>query len=151
MSRMLERQLQYTFKDPGLAREACTHCSFPDPTCPSYQRLEFLGDAVIDLGVSRFFDSHYRYRLHVVDALQTAPWDGSSQEGLSQGHMRAGSCCQGTCMGTSWSTSTSVAANDMALTATAGPANVLETSIQQSGCAPDMARCIQELDPWADA
>ena len=57
---MLERQLQYTFKDPGLAREACTHCSFPDPSCPSYQRLEFLGDAVIDLGISRFFDRNYR-------------------------------------------------------------------------------------------
>ena len=70
---MLERQLQYTFRDPGLAREACTHCSFPDPSCPSYQRLEFLGDAVIDLGISRFFDRNYRcasLRVVIYDCMQ---------------------------------------------------------------------------------
>lgn len=41
----------YTFKDPLLLLEACTHNSWKDGS-PSYQRLEFLGDAVLDLLVT---------------------------------------------------------------------------------------------------
>lgn len=59
-SRALERALNYNFRDVGLAREACTHCSWPDNACPSYQRLEFLGDALIDLGITRYFVTTFR-------------------------------------------------------------------------------------------
>ena len=56
----MEGALGYTFRDVGLAREACTHCSWPDNGCPSYQRLEFLGDAIIDLGITRYFVTTFR-------------------------------------------------------------------------------------------
>ena len=52
--------LGYQFRDVRLAREACTHCSWPDNACPSYQRLEFLGDALIDLGITRYFVTTFR-------------------------------------------------------------------------------------------
>ncbi len=57
----LEAALGYTFEDPGLLRIALTHRSWanergePD----SYERLEFLGDAVLGLVASRWlFDRH---------------------------------------------------------------------------------------------
>ena len=58
--RALEAALGYKFRDVRLAREACTHCSWPDNACPSYQRLEFLGDALIDLGITRYFVTTFR-------------------------------------------------------------------------------------------
>ncbi|EXB63283.1 Ribonuclease 3-like protein 2 [Morus notabilis] len=48
----VERILGYSFTDKRLLEEALTHSSFfPDAT-PSYQRLEFLGDATLGLAVS---------------------------------------------------------------------------------------------------
>lgn len=51
----LERALGYRFRDPGLARAALTHRSYAnergDPGTPDNERLEFLGDAVLDLVV----------------------------------------------------------------------------------------------------
>ncbi|KAJ0973480.1 hypothetical protein J5N97_021439 [Dioscorea zingiberensis] len=45
----LEKLLQYTFRNPSLLVEALTHASYQVPDIPScYQRLEFLGDAVLD-------------------------------------------------------------------------------------------------------
>ncbi|KAK9673490.1 hypothetical protein RND81_12G170800 [Saponaria officinalis] len=45
----LESILNYTFKDPSLLVEALTHGSYMLPEIPRcYQRLEFLGDAVLD-------------------------------------------------------------------------------------------------------
>ena len=67
-SRALEGALGYEFRDKRIAREACTHCSWPDNTCPSYQRLEFLGDALIDLGITRYFVTTYRWACHAL------PW-----------------------------------------------------------------------------
>lgn len=49
----------YTFKDPALLTEALTHasCEF-DTNTQSYQRLEFLGDAVLDMVVMAIIAEH---------------------------------------------------------------------------------------------
>ncbi|KAJ6718138.1 hypothetical protein OIU79_006129 [Salix purpurea] len=47
--RYLESLLNYSFRDPSLLVEALTHGSYMLPEIPRcYQRLEFLGDAVLD-------------------------------------------------------------------------------------------------------
>ncbi|KAG6479140.1 ribonuclease 3-like protein 2 [Zingiber officinale] len=48
----IEGLLGYTFRDPSLLTEALTHGSHPDR--PSYQRLEFVGDAVLGLAFTKF-------------------------------------------------------------------------------------------------
>ncbi|KAF9466235.1 hypothetical protein BDZ94DRAFT_1212870 [Collybia nuda] len=54
----LEEKLGYTFHRSELLLEAVTHPSFThESSGPSYQRLEFLGDALLDLVVC-----HYLYR-----------------------------------------------------------------------------------------
>ncbi|CAG7966166.1 unnamed protein product [Penicillium olsonii] len=51
--------LGYTFKDPALLTEALTHASCEhDMTTQSYQRLEFLGDAVLDMVVMAIIAAH---------------------------------------------------------------------------------------------
>ena len=48
-------KLNYQFKDMKLLETALTHPSFGgDHHVPHYQRLEFLGDAVLELAVSRY-------------------------------------------------------------------------------------------------
>ena len=58
----LESFLGYSFRDRSLLLEALIHPSFPPENAdspPHYQRLEFLGDAVLQLVVTRFlFDTH---------------------------------------------------------------------------------------------
>ena len=53
----LQRQIGYWFDDPALLSEALTHKSFsnenPDSEIGCNERLEFLGDAVLDLVVSQ--------------------------------------------------------------------------------------------------
>jgi ribonuclease-3 len=52
----LQRRLGYTFRDPGLLRLALTHPSVahePDLPLQTNQRLEFLGDAVLQLVLTR--------------------------------------------------------------------------------------------------
>ncbi|KAG5574722.1 hypothetical protein H5410_054856 [Solanum commersonii] len=52
--RYLESLLHYKFNDPSLLVEALTHGSYMLPEIPRcYQRLEFLGDAVLDYVVTR--------------------------------------------------------------------------------------------------
>ena len=52
--------LGYRFKDESLLEIALTHPSLGgDKHIPHYQRLEFLGDAVLELAVSRYLFSHY--------------------------------------------------------------------------------------------
>ncbi|GFZ06041.1 dicer-like 2 [Actinidia rufa] len=46
--RHIESLLNYTFRDASLLVEALTHGSYMLPEIPSYQRLEFLGDSVLD-------------------------------------------------------------------------------------------------------
>lgn len=46
----LQRLIGHAFQNPGLLVEAITHASFPNNTTTlSYERLEFLGDAVLDM------------------------------------------------------------------------------------------------------
>ena len=54
----LEAQLEYVFKDKALITEALTHKSYKQ----SYdnERLEFLGDAVLDLIVGEYLFSKFR-------------------------------------------------------------------------------------------
>ena len=40
-------------------QEAVTHCSWPEANSSCYQRLEFLGDAVLDLLVTRHIFKTY--------------------------------------------------------------------------------------------
>ncbi|KAI8994876.1 hypothetical protein BDB01DRAFT_714743, partial [Pilobolus umbonatus] len=49
----------YTFKNPLLAVEALTHASLPNSTAPCYQRLEFLGDAILDFLIIRYLYEKY--------------------------------------------------------------------------------------------
>lgn len=44
-----EQVLQYQFRDPRLLAEALTHASIADHRLRSNERMEFLGDAVLDL------------------------------------------------------------------------------------------------------
>ena len=54
-ARELEARLGYRFENPRLLETALTHPSFGgDHHVPHYQRLEFLGDAVLELAISRY-------------------------------------------------------------------------------------------------
>ncbi|TPX64090.1 hypothetical protein SpCBS45565_g06135 [Spizellomyces sp. 'palustris'] len=57
--RALEQTLRYRFKDQQLLYQALTHTSYNDGHTESYQRLEFLGDAVLDWVLTRFFFNSY--------------------------------------------------------------------------------------------
>lgn len=48
----LERTLEYVFKRRELLAVALTHPSAASPGTPHYERLEFLGDAVLDLAIA---------------------------------------------------------------------------------------------------
>ncbi|CAO3669359.1 unnamed protein product [Rhizopus stolonifer] len=47
------------FEKPLLIVEALTHASLPNATAPCYQRLEFLGDAILDFLVIRYLYTKY--------------------------------------------------------------------------------------------
>ena len=59
----LQKLIGYTFKNPAILCEAMTHSSatklFSVPF-PNNQRLEFLGDAVLQLVMSTFLFTHYK-------------------------------------------------------------------------------------------
>ncbi|KAJ6891882.1 hypothetical protein NC651_025165 [Populus alba x Populus x berolinensis] len=58
--RYLESLLNYSFRDPSLLVEALTHGSYMLPEIPScYQRLEFLGDAVLDYLITMHLYKEY--------------------------------------------------------------------------------------------
>ncbi len=56
--KMLEEQIGYCFQDESLLRQALTHSSFSNEQkinkAGNYERLEFLGDAVLELVTSEF-------------------------------------------------------------------------------------------------
>ena len=55
----LEERIRYAFADRSLLVTALTHPSFGgDRHAQNYQRLEFLGDAVLQLAVSRYLYEH---------------------------------------------------------------------------------------------
>ena len=64
----LETLLEYRFQNKALLLEAITHPSHTLSTVPSYQRLEFLGDAVLDYIVTKLIFDHPKeipvYRMH---------------------------------------------------------------------------------------
>ena len=49
LARTIEQTMGYKFRYPRLLRSAFTHPSDQHTTVPNYQRLEFLGDAVLDM------------------------------------------------------------------------------------------------------
>ena len=60
---LLQEQLGYRFRDPGLLRTALVHRSFlnesPGEPAESNERFEFLGDAILDAVISRrLFDDY---------------------------------------------------------------------------------------------
>ena len=57
---MIERKLGYTFKDPNLLKISLTHSSCAnEESIESNERLEFLGDAVLDCIVAQFLYERY--------------------------------------------------------------------------------------------
>ncbi|RDX73328.1 Ribonuclease 3-like protein 3, partial [Mucuna pruriens] len=54
----VEAILKYEFKNKCLLEEAFTHASYPNEKCLSYERLEYVGDAVLNLLVTKeqFFE-----------------------------------------------------------------------------------------------
>ncbi|MDH3607003.1 MAG: ribonuclease III [Acidimicrobiia bacterium] len=61
MTAQLEDALGYRFRDSELLAAALTHRSFAaeDPTARDYERLEFLGDAVLQLAVTEYIYAEY--------------------------------------------------------------------------------------------
>ncbi|KAF9924798.1 Dicer-like protein 1 [Linnemannia zychae] len=55
----VQKTLGYEFKDPSLFFEAMTHASHIRADAVCYQRLEFLGDAVLDFQVIRYYYEKY--------------------------------------------------------------------------------------------
>jgi ribonuclease III len=59
----LENELDYQFKDIRLLREALQHSSYvneqSDPALQDNERLEFLGDAVLDLVITHILMNHF--------------------------------------------------------------------------------------------
>ncbi|CAM8947121.1 unnamed protein product [Rhodiola kirilowii] len=51
----VEKLLGYEFKDKTLLEKAFTHASYTDVICESYERLEYVGDAVLNMLVARAF------------------------------------------------------------------------------------------------
>lgn len=57
----LEAKLGIKFKDISLLKEALTHPSYANEHgCPHNQRLEFLGDAVLELAMSNYLYNKYQ-------------------------------------------------------------------------------------------
>ena len=56
---VLQEQIGYHFKNRALLLQALTHSSFASGECPNNERLEFLGDAVLELCVSKYLFATY--------------------------------------------------------------------------------------------
>ena len=76
---LLERLVGHHFKTPELLIEALTHASFPHTAGgSSYERLEFLGDAVLDLiAVPRLFRHHRKPRHYDLHRMRDALANGN--------------------------------------------------------------------------
>lgn len=55
----IEKKLGYRFKNPNLLKLALTHKSATHDDKSCYERLEFLGDAVLELVVSKYLFEHF--------------------------------------------------------------------------------------------
>lgn len=62
--KVVEQNIQYEFKNKSLLKQALSHSSFINEMkrkgMESYERLEFLGDAVLELITSEFLFEHYK-------------------------------------------------------------------------------------------
>ncbi len=62
--KVIEQNIQYVFSDKALLKQAMSHSSFINEMkktgMESYERLEFLGDAVLELVTSEFLFENYR-------------------------------------------------------------------------------------------
>ena len=56
----LEDVIGHAFEAPSFALEALTHCSWPHQDPPCYQRLEYLGDAVLDFMIAVHYFNEYQ-------------------------------------------------------------------------------------------
>ena len=60
-----EERIGYRFRNPELLRNALTHSSFAnevrEKNCPSNERLEFLGDAVLGIVVADYLYHHHSH------------------------------------------------------------------------------------------
>lgn len=57
----IEKKINYKFKDPSLLEEAFTHSSYANEKhIRSNEQMEFLGDAVLGLIVSKYLFDHFR-------------------------------------------------------------------------------------------
>ena len=80
----LEKLIGHHFVHPRLLLEAITHASQPNNAVPSYERLEFFGDAVLDLIITPKLHAHARKLRH---------WDlHRIHEALVNGYF-LGYCC----------------------------------------------------------
>ena len=58
----LEKKIQYEFNDKSLIKQALTHSSYANEhrgNCKHNERIEFLGDAVLELAVSEYLFENY--------------------------------------------------------------------------------------------
>src|SRR5215472_1089137 len=92
----LERAVGYRFTRPELLKLALTHPSAAEGTDQHYERLEFLGDAVLDLAIADMLMRHFpggtegllsRQRASIVNARTLAA--KAESIGLGQ-HLRLG-------------------------------------------------------------
>lgn len=58
-----EKKLEYKFRNPDLLQTALTHRSKAPKSHQSYERLEFLGDAILEMVVSEFLYRKYPEKL----------------------------------------------------------------------------------------
>ena len=58
--RLLEKKIYYTFRNPSILKKALTHRSLYSDPEKNYERLEFLGDAVLDHAVSEWLFNKYK-------------------------------------------------------------------------------------------
>jgi ribonuclease-3 len=84
----IERTLGYTFKEKQLLREALTHKSYKQPY--NNERLEFLGDAVLDLIVGEYLFK--RFEKHDEGKLSKMRASLVNEEGFTRlaNHIRLG-------------------------------------------------------------
>ena len=69
----VEKIVGYTFLNKGLLRTALTHQSFANESgYPSYERLEFLGDAVLELVVSEYIYDNFTFDSGVSSKLRAS-------------------------------------------------------------------------------
>lgn len=61
LAKQIGNRLGYHFTYPRLLRSAFTHASYPSAwsTVPCYQRLEFLGDSLLDMVCVEYLYHHY--------------------------------------------------------------------------------------------